>query len=309
MKGMKRILTVLGGGEAMTISEIGLRCRLSERTVRARLADLERTGRVDTKLTSDLTPSWRLVPVDRSKTTLVKSRRDRAPIAESAPPAPRRSGAADQVWTALRDAGAPIARRDLPEMTGCSGGSVETYLSALARSGFVKLDGPLGAVTARQIRDTGPAAPRPGARVVDGKIVRGVEDPNTGEFHRFTRCRAAPRPVPRVGPRDAIDRAWAAARVLRRGFDVETLALCAKVEASEVRTYLKLLVRAGYVAPDRAAGRMPGDTARLRRDTGPVAPRRVITGLLDRNTGEVFPLAPVASEPEPEAPAERLARG
>lgn len=108
--------------------------------------------------------------------------------------------------------------------------------------------------------------------------------------------RELPAPPPPRGPRDAIDRIWASARVLKRGFDLETLALCAKADTGETASYARLLVRAGYLA-DR------GDSFRVARDSGPAAPRRVITGMLDGNDGRLFALAGVA---DADAPLPRL---
>ncbi|MDR6952648.1 hypothetical protein J2X65_002007 [Ancylobacter sp. 3268] len=120
----------------------------------------------------------------------------------------------------------------------------------------------------------------------------------------------APLKSGRKGPRDKVrrpktenfrQRAWAAMRLQSRFVQADILMLAARPDdgdaASNLRTFVMLLVRAGYliVLPDRVPGsgltRTPQKVFRLTRNTGELAPAfRETRGVMhDANTGEDFP--------------------
>lgn len=98
-------------------------------------------------------------------------------------------------------------------------------------------------------------------------------------------------PDPRRMPRTQ-QRVWRALRVLKRDLDIPHLALVASAPETSTGDYIRLLVRAGYLIVVHNGGRHTGNITKYRlvRDTGPLAPRRALTVMLDPNTDEVFDL-------------------
>jgi hypothetical protein len=89
------------------------------------------------------------------------------------------------------------------------------------------------------------------------------------------------------------DRMWKAMRILRE-FNQPTLVATAEVGADNVRRYLRGLVAVGYVVittPANPARQLPAHY-RLRRNTGPVAPRLGNLGVYDANVADPYQLPP-----------------
>ncbi len=98
---------------------------------------------------------------------------------------------------------------------------------------------------------------------------------------------ADPRTLPRTQ-----QRIWKALRVMRRDIDIPFLAMTAAAPESSTGDYVRLLVRAGYVAIEHEGGRRIGNISRYRlaRDSGPQAPVRAITVMFDPNDGATYAL-------------------
>ncbi|WP_370176283.1 hypothetical protein [Sphingobium abikonense] len=96
-------------------------------------------------------------------------------------------------------------------------------------------------------------------------------------------------------PRSARQRLWSAVRVMRK-FDLVEICFAASVTSKIARRFLNELTRAGYlIRMDRLGDDHP--RWRLVRPSGPNHPYleyrgRTIVALIDRNSGERFPLLP-----------------
>ncbi len=102
-------------------------------------------------------------------------------------------------------------------------------------------------------------------------------------------------PTRQPKPRSTRQRIWSAIRVMK-SFDLVELCFTATVERSAASRVLNQLTRAGYLTrTDR-----PGDDHprwRVTRRSGPNHPRveyagRTVVALVDRNSGQRFPLSP-----------------
>lgn len=96
-------------------------------------------------------------------------------------------------------------------------------------------------------------------------------------------------------PRSTRQRIWSAIRVMK-SFDLVELCFTATVERSAASRVLNQLTRAGYLArTDRRGDDHP--RWRVTRRSGPNHPRveyagRTVVALVDRNSGQRFPLSP-----------------
>jgi hypothetical protein len=140
---------------------------------------------------------------------------------------------------------------------------------------------------------------------VPAKLIHAMRDGNTGDLHPLAPIETA-RPAEPVRParaigRDAIDRIWSALRVLRRA-DLVMIGQCARSPETETASYLRLLVRSGYISETTLPRQAPSYL--LLRDTGPCAPRRRLTQMQDSNNGDLHALAAPGSAPQ--APVRHL---
>lgn len=106
-----------------------------------------------------------------------------------------------------------------------------------------------------------------------------------------------PAPTRQPKPRSTRQRIWSAIRVMK-SFDLVELCFTATVERSAASRVLNQLTRAGYLTrTDRRGDDHP--RWRVSRRSGPNHPRveyagRTVVALVDRNSGQRFPLSPVS---------------
>lgn len=217
----------------------------------------------------------------------------------------RAPSVADRVWKALRTDQSPCTTDAIAAAGDVRKTAATRTLRELLRAGYVARDG-------RQwhlVRDTGPLAPRvvtePDWSATPAKLIHAMRDGNNGDLHPLAPIEAEQtdepkRPARPIG-RDAIDRIWSALRVLRRA-DLVMVGQCARSPETETASYLRLLVRSGYVSETTLPRQAPSYL--LLRDTGPCAPRRRLTQMQDGNSGALHPLEAPGSAPQ--APVRHL---
>ncbi|SCW56051.1 hypothetical protein SAMN02927924_01356 [Sphingobium faniae] len=131
-------------------------------------------------------------------------------------------------------------------------------------------------------------------------LIERIDKPESYIMHQKAKAFRNPPTVGAVPrepkPRSTRQRIWSAIRVMR-SFDLVELCMAASVDRRPARNFLNQLTRAGYlVRTDRGDGEQPH--WRLGRPSGSKHPsveydrRRTVVALIDRNSGERFPLSP-----------------